>query len=477
MKIIIIGAGLTGISAARQLTEKKSLLIFDKNKTAGGLCRTIREDNFSFDYTGHFFHFNNKKIKKHFISPVADIPFLKVERKSFINITNRQRILRSVKKNDTAKRKEKQPIRGCFLAEHSLPSFFSEAFFKSIPYPFQSHLFYLPEKIRKECLMEYLKNLKRAKSEINGTTNFYNWMLDYFGEGIVKYFMLPYNKKMWTLHPRFITTEWMSRFVPRPLPEEVISGAVCEGKSREGYNAFFYYPPAGIGKFSEKFAEGLNINFESSVDEVNWKEKTVTVKGIKYPYDFLISTAPLKNLVADMLNPKDEILLKYATKLKNTGLLNINIGWKGEPGKAVKKGTHWIYFPGSEVFYRVGFPPAISRRMAPKGNWSCYVEISYPSDKLPDKTKYQLIENKVIYQLIKSEIIPSDAEIVKTLTLTIPTAYVIYDKSWRKSHDFLIEHLETLNIFTGGRYGGWEYSSMEEAIIWGRRLSEKCLSK
>ena len=37
----------------------------------------------------------------------------------------------------------------------------------------------------------------------------------YFGEGIARHFMLPYNEKLWGVHPREITAAWCSRFVPR----------------------------------------------------------------------------------------------------------------------------------------------------------------------------------------------------------------------------------------------------------------------
>ncbi|MBU1626261.1 NAD(P)/FAD-dependent oxidoreductase, partial [bacterium] len=55
-KIVIIGAGLTGLSTA--YFSKNSTIILDKNEVPGGLCCSYSEDGFTFDYTGHLLHFN-----------------------------------------------------------------------------------------------------------------------------------------------------------------------------------------------------------------------------------------------------------------------------------------------------------------------------------------------------------------------------------------------------------------------------------
>ena len=60
-KVIIIGAGLTGLSAAYHLEKKgfNDYLIVEKEDSPGGLCRSIKQDGFTFDYTGHLLHSNN----------------------------------------------------------------------------------------------------------------------------------------------------------------------------------------------------------------------------------------------------------------------------------------------------------------------------------------------------------------------------------------------------------------------------------
>jgi len=57
-KIVIIGAGLTGLSAAYHLEKRgfSDYLLFEKEPSVGGLCRSVQQDGFTFDYTGHLLH-------------------------------------------------------------------------------------------------------------------------------------------------------------------------------------------------------------------------------------------------------------------------------------------------------------------------------------------------------------------------------------------------------------------------------------
>ena len=61
---IILGAGLTGLSAAYSL--KKNYLLFEKNSIVGGLTSSEKIKNYYFDHTGHWLHLNNK-ISKIFV--------------------------------------------------------------------------------------------------------------------------------------------------------------------------------------------------------------------------------------------------------------------------------------------------------------------------------------------------------------------------------------------------------------------------
>jgi len=52
MKTLILGAGLSGITAGTIL----KCPIIEKESYAGGLCSSIRKEKFVFDKTGHYMH-------------------------------------------------------------------------------------------------------------------------------------------------------------------------------------------------------------------------------------------------------------------------------------------------------------------------------------------------------------------------------------------------------------------------------------
>ena len=56
--ILIIGAGLAGLSTAYHLGSK-DYQIYEKEEEVGGLCRSYEKDGFTFDYTGHLLHLRN----------------------------------------------------------------------------------------------------------------------------------------------------------------------------------------------------------------------------------------------------------------------------------------------------------------------------------------------------------------------------------------------------------------------------------
>jgi len=68
MKIAIIGAGVSGIVAARTLTEQlgnaADIHIFEKSRGAGGRMSTRRTDDFEFDHGAQYFTAKNSAFKK-----------------------------------------------------------------------------------------------------------------------------------------------------------------------------------------------------------------------------------------------------------------------------------------------------------------------------------------------------------------------------------------------------------------------------
>jgi protoporphyrinogen oxidase len=55
----------------------------------------------------------------------------------------------------------------------------------------------------------------------------------------------------------------------------------------------------------------------------------------------------------------------------------------------------------------------------------------------------------------------------------IPDAYVIFDRHYEASRQIVTEFLAGQSIFTAGRWGGWGYGGMEDAMLEGKAVAER----
>jgi len=156
-----------------------------------------------------------------------------------------------------------------------------------------------------------------------------------------------------------------------------------------------------------------------------------------------------------------EIIEDSFRKLKAINIIDIEVGFKGISPK-----YHWVYIPGSLKPYRIGCSSNFYK--IEKGFFSIYIEIS-----LKENLEYKNIQiNTIVKQLKKHKLIDQKAEIITSLKRKIEPAYVLYDKNWVMSRKKIFKFFKENSIIPMGRYGKWEYSSMEDAILDTKELSE-----
>jgi UDP-galactopyranose mutase len=421
-KIIIIGAGITGLTSAYFL--KKPYKVLERNNYAGGLCSSYCKDGFIFDCSGHFIHIKDEKIKN-FINKISDGLF-EIKRNAYIYI--------------------------------------NEIF---IPYPFQANLSYLPEKMKQECLDGIIK---RKNVDIHQDMSFLDWSKSMFGEGITKYFMAPYNKKLWSYSLSKMRAAWVGQFIPKPDTKSIIKSAYDKNKKEYGYNSVFYYPKKnGCGALINGLLKKVKVNFNSKMTRIDIKNKIIYCQnGKHYKYDKIISTQPVLELLKQINNVPANVK-KASERLLFSGVRCINIGIKSNRGiPKVLKNKHWIYFPENRFsFFRVGIYSNVNPDNVPKNCYSFYVEYSSFNGK-----KYKNTENIIEY-LRKINFIRNDDKVAAFNVIDMPYAYVIFDKNLEKSLKEINDFLGKNNIFSIGRYGSWEYSFIEKNINDAKILVEK----
>lgn len=435
MKVIILGAGLTGLSTCYELEKKKAdYLVLEKETKVGGLCRSENLKGFVFDYSGHFFHFSDSEIEK-FVKKILKDNILKVKRNSKIYTTYSRKML--------------------------------------IPFPFQANIKFLSEKFKFKCIKEllnaYLKNSKIKD-------NFYDWLINNFGKTITDLFFLPYNSKLWLIDLRKVSTSWVQQFVPVPKIEDIILNFFYPKNKEYGYNIFFYYPKYnGIQSFIDALSSYIDkskIITEVKLVKIDYLKKEIYFlknnKMEKVKYDKLISTIPIFELLK-ISNIPNRIRLLYKG-LKYSGVLCYNIATK----KLNFNKIHWIYYPDKNIiFYRLGFYSNVSKNLIPSKEYdSLYVEVSTKANE--DYNELEIYK-RVVDDLIKVKILNSAEQIIFYKLLKIPVAYVIYDHYRDINLPLIHSFLNKNNIYSIGRYGEWKYSYMSENIKDGILTAKKVL--
>jgi protoporphyrinogen oxidase len=426
-RVVIIGGGLAGTSAGYHLAEYDPI-IFEKESEIGGLCRSFTQDGFTFDCTGHLIHLRNAYTKE----LVANI------------------------------------LPDAFDAHERRAAIYSKS--TTTPYPFQANTYGLPPEVVKECVIGFVESMQHTNG---GPKNFHEWVLQTFGTGIAKHFMLPYNEKFWRQDLRHITADWVSWSIPKPSLEEVVNGALGLTNKGMGYNPKFIYPKlGGIDCLPQALARPIRrIKMNETVEYIDPQKKYVRMaSGIEEPYDFLISTLPLP-VAYRLLKGASDGLANAAKKLHAISVLNINLGID----RPDIHDQHWLYFPENEfIFSRVGFPMNFSKSAGPEGASSMYIEITHaPQEEL----NVEVATERAVLDLEKCGILQKGDRILTRHFIDIRFAYVVFDQHRQKHLQSLIDYLESRDIYTAGRYGQWDYYSMEDSILSGKKAANAVAGK
>ncbi len=425
---LILGAGLAGLSAAHFLQRPWRLI--EKSERVGGLIKTEIIEGCAFDQTGHWLHLRDPEIKEWVNTRWLPGQLVSIQRKAAV---------------------------------------FSRGVFTRFPYQVNTHG--LPPEIVAENLIGYVEAVYGEKGRAlreREPRNFEEFILRYMGEGFAKNFMVPYNQKLWTVHPRELSAAWVGRFVPRPSLQEVVDGALGVGSDALGYNASFLYPREGgiesLASAMQRHLQGGELRVRTEPTAIDWKARQVMLSdGGSLGYSELISTLPLPHLVELLARGASGVpdeVRAAAGRLRATTVTYVCVAARGRN----RQPWHWIYLPEPEFkAYRIGSPSAVYAPLAPPDTATFSVEYSHHGERSSAQCEQDAVE-----ELLRSEMIHSAGDILFAHAREIPGAYVIYDEAYGAAKAEILRFLEHARLLTAGRYGQWEYSSMEDAILGGR---------
>lgn len=427
-RVVIIGAGPTGLGAARRLIERgwTDVVILERDRIAGGLAAShVDEAGFTWDLGGHvqFSHYE-----------AYDVAL------------------------DTA-------LGGAW--RHHARTACVRLFGVDVPYPFQLHLDALPEPHRARALADAARPRAAAADDSFGA-----WLRATFGDVACELFLEPYNRKIWQTPLEAMSARWVGERVARPAGAD---GSQAAPKAW-GPNARFRYPASGgTGAIWTAIAGAIpptHVRYGADVRAVDPVRRVVTLDdGDTLAYDTLISTMPADALVA-ATGALPQAVRDAAARLIATTVELVGIGVDAPPSSDLRART-WMYFPESDCpYYRVTVLSNYAEANAPDGGcYSLLTESSHPRSTHVDR---EALVNWTLDSLRRHGLMGTATPIRSAWHRTLPYGYPVPGRERDEALAAIHAALEPLGIYSRGRFGGWKYevSNQDHSFMQGVEVAD-----
>ncbi len=414
MTTVVIGAGMSGLGFANWWRERHpgaDVVVLEREAEPGGYCRTVVQDGFVWDYSGHFFHFKDPAIEAWLRARMPGQEIRTVEKRSFIRYAGRD-----------------------------------------IDFPFQKHIHQLPHDEFLECLVElYFRPTGDAPPR-----SFGEMLYRRLGKAITDKFLRPYNEKLYAIDLDQLDVDAMGRFFPHADIADIIAN-MRPGATSTSYNQTFTYPAGGAVQYVHALLRDLPAGVVSCgepVTAIDLAAREVVTPARRIRYERIVSSAPLP-VLARMCG-----IAHDASVFSSNKVLVFNLGFDRKGMRDV----HWMYFPDRTLsFYRVGWYDNIfdTSRM------SLYVEIGAASR---DTFDVAALRDRVLADLRRERIV-TDHELVSHHHVVLDPAYVHITQRSLAETARLRAELARHGVHSVGRYGGWTYCSIEDNLIETRALA------
>ena len=446
-KVVILGAGPAGISAAWRLTKLgHQVTVLEREDAVGGMGRTIKVGDYSVDYGPHTFHIRETAESKEILKTIT--PFFGEDPLTLVRGT---RVL----------------LRG-----------------KEYVYPLEilQVLFGVNPLLSALILFDYsVATLKSFFSPAKREDSFEEWGIRNLGRTLYDLCFGIYSARVWGLPTSQISSKQAQRVAKLNLKNIILRTLGIKADPATYFTKYFY-PRQGIsllyeGMASEVIAGGNRICLNAPavrVEHQNGRATRViyTMNGQEQAIecDVLLSTLPLPTLVNMMSPALPQSVRDHAARLRYRSLKLIYIALK----RRQLTNYHWVYLLDDDFrVNRMSEQKNVSPNMVPEDRTILCIELSLWKDEPLWTASDEEIYRIALKDLMKMGYGVTESEVESYYVTQIPTAYPVYELNFE---DHLIPVLEGVheirNLMTLGRHGLFLNNSMDDNVGLGFQIAD-----
>jgi protoporphyrinogen oxidase len=446
-RVVVLGAGPAGISAAWRLTKKGfPVTVLERDGAVGGMGRTIKVGDYSVDFGPHTFHIRETPESKEILKTIT--PFFGENPLTLVRGT---RVL----------------LRG-----------------KEYVYPLEilQVLFGVSPLLSARILFDYsVATLKSVFAPAKKEDSFEEWGVRNLGRTLYDLCFGIYSARVWGLPTSQISSKQAQRVAKLNL-KNIILRTLGIKADPVTYFTKYFYPRQGISLLYEGMAgeirsAGNQVCLNSPATQIvktgdRATRVVYTSSGVEQSVDcdILLSTLPLPALV-NMVSPAlPQSVIDHAAKLRYRSLKLIYIALKRDQ----LTDYHWVYLLDEQFrVNRMSEQKNVSPDMVPKGRTILCIELSLWKDEALWHASDEEVYRIALRDLMKMGYGVTEAEVDSYYVTQIPTAYPVYELNFE---DHLIPVLEGVheirNLMTLGRHGLFLNNSMDDNVGLGFQIAD-----
>lgn len=440
-KVVIIGAGPAGLTAAYELCKANiESVILEKDDVVGGISRTVNHKGYLFDIGGHRF-FTKVKVVEDFWHEILNSE----------NFIRRERLSRI---------------------------YYNKKFFN---YPLQATNALWGLGVW-NSFMTLLSYVKAKINPVYPEITFEDWVTNRFGRRLYEIFFKSYTEKVWGIPCNEISAEWASQRIQGLSLFSAVKQCLFSSYPKNKASIIktlidsFDYPVKGPGMMWETVAEIIQkekseIEFNAQVNKVFWDQsgvtgiETVDSEGEKKIFtgtDF-ISSMPIRELIAKMSPQPPQEIIEAAQRLNYRDFLTVAL----MINKAEVFKDNWIYLHEPSIKAgRIQNFKNWSAEMVPDSSKTClgFEYFCAEGDELWNSTDLELIglATKELKKLGFAE----ENEVIDGAVVRMPKAYPVYDAGYEKALKSIRNFLKNLrNLQQVGRNGMHKYNNQDHSML------------